>query len=384
MRCLNCGTENPDGNRFCVNCGTPLAEPDSGPYTPPEPAGYGAPEPEAYAPPVPGGYTPPEPAGYAAAEPESYTPPEPDGYAAPDPAPYEGPGDLPPDAPEDSDAGFRPMPPSGQDSGGGKLGRGGKGGRRGKKSRAGGSTSGPSYGTAPNYGAAPSYGTAGRPQQPVRRSGGSRLPLLIVLGVLALALLGGGLYFLLGRGNRTRGGDTPPPIAIQTASPGGDAAETAPVETPAAETPAAQTQQPVPAAGEKLTPAQVEDAVTDIRSRYNDIMSAVSAGTYTSRTTDDVTVYFDGDDVKCIVVPGGTNGSTYSRWFYFDHGQLFFAYYEGKDAHRLYFKDDVMLRWRYCTDKDQPDNAENYDQLDTDAYRAKQDQVLEDARRFHP
>ena len=116
----------------------------------------------------------------------------------------------------------------------------------------------------------------------------------------------------------------------------------------------------------------------------NDIMNAVSAGTYTSRTQDDVTMYFDGNDVKCVVVPGGTNGSTYSRYFYFDHGQLFFAYYEGKDAHRLYFKDDVMFRWRYCTDKDQPDNAENYDQLDTEAYRAKQEQVLADARRFRP
>ena len=320
MRCANCGAKNPDSNRFCVNCGMPLAAADAGAsnlggYTPPEPTGY--------TPPEPAGYTPPEPAGY--------TPPEPTGYAPPEPI-----GNTPPEEP---DIGFRPMPPGGQ-GGGGKLGDGGKGGR---KARAGSMHSGPGQ----------SYGPGGRVQRPVR--GGSRLPLFIGIGVLALALIGGGLYFFLGRGKLACGGDTPTPIAIQTAAP-----------------------------GEKRTPEQVEAAVTDIRSRYNEIMSAVSAGTYTSRTQDDVTMYFDGNDVKCIAVPGGTNGSTYSRWFYFDGGQLFFAYYEGKDAHRLYFKDDVMLRWRYCTDKDQPDSAENYDQLDTEAYRAKQEQVLEDARRFYP
>lgn len=308
--CGNCGTRLDDNAWRCPNCGMPMPGAQQ-----PEPA-YSEP---AYERPAYG-----EPAyGHP-----SYNEPAYEQPAYEEPA-YE-------------DSGFRrpAYGPSGGQGGGGKLGDGGKGWR---KARAGGMHSGPDQ----------SYGPGGRVQRPVR--GGSRLPLFIGIGVLALALIGGGLYFFLGRGKLACGGDTPTPIAIQTAAP-----------------------------GEKRTPEQVEAAVTDIRSRYNEIMSAVSAGTYTSRTQDDVTMYFDGNDVKCIAVPGGTNGSTYSRWFYFDGGQLFFAYYEGKDAHRLYFKDDVMLRWRYCTDKDQPDSAENYDQLDTEAYRAKQEQVLEDARRFYP
>ena len=26
MRCKNCGTENPDGSRFCATCGKPLEQ----------------------------------------------------------------------------------------------------------------------------------------------------------------------------------------------------------------------------------------------------------------------------------------------------------------------------------------------------------------------
>jgi len=29
MRCKNCGTENPDGSRFCATCGKPLEQEES-------------------------------------------------------------------------------------------------------------------------------------------------------------------------------------------------------------------------------------------------------------------------------------------------------------------------------------------------------------------
>ena len=361
MRCANCGTENSDVNRFCVNCGMPLAA-----AAPPQPETYSEPEPAPYTPayPEPETYSVPEPAPYTPA----YSDPEP--YAQPEPAPYEGPVYSPPAAPEEPDIGFRPMPPDSTVGGGTQVGRGGTGGGRKKKTRAGSAGPGPGV----------------RPKQPAR-GGRSNLALLIVIGVFALALIGGGLYYFLGRGTRPAQGGTPAPVALQTPAPTAEAAAGSPEPSAAApETtpPAAETAAPAP--GERLTPEQLEDAVLRIREKYNDIMSRVDAGTYTTTmdTADGMTRYFDIDDIKCIMVPGGTNGSTYTRWFYFDQGRLFFAYYEGADAHRLYFQDDVMIRWRYCVDKDQPDNAENYDQLDTEAYRAKQDQVLEEAYRFSP
>lgn len=351
MRCVYCSTENAEGNRFCTNCGRTLAAPEPEPYTDPDPApGFN---------------------------------PDPAPYSAPDPIPYEGP-DWSSDAagntaPEPDDSYFRPTPPirrgtAGDGSGGvSRPGHNGRTGRAGKKAGPV-SPSRPSYGNVPRRPAAAGSGGG--------RGGRGVLP-YILIGVLALALIGGGLYFFLGR-DRPADGAVPVPIPIQTSSPASEAAaETTPdVQSTPAQQPS---ETPEDAAGAvHLSSAQLEDSILRIRGQYNDIMSAIAAGSYSSRTQDDVTMYFDGNEVKCVEVPANTNGSTYSRFFYFDQGRLIFAYYEGKDAHRLYFQDDVMIRWRYCTDKDQPDAAENYDQLETEAYRAKQDQVLEDARRFHP
>ena len=83
LTCARCGTQNPDSNRFCQACGTPLvagaqqqapampvgAAPAS-PFTPapPPPGGYAAP------PPPPGGFAPPPPGPPPAYQSPYYSP----------------------------------------------------------------------------------------------------------------------------------------------------------------------------------------------------------------------------------------------------------------------------------------------------------------------
>ncbi len=87
MKCVNCGTENPEGAKFCIKCGTKLNEPDaatapptpsSGVAKPPKPPqAPHAPE-AAYSP--PGAAGAPTPSGQTPAygmPPLAYTPPPP-------------------------------------------------------------------------------------------------------------------------------------------------------------------------------------------------------------------------------------------------------------------------------------------------------------------
>jgi zinc ribbon protein len=55
VTCARCGTQNPDGNQFCLACGTPLAVAASVPVAPPS----ALPGPPAAPPPPPGGYQSP-------------------------------------------------------------------------------------------------------------------------------------------------------------------------------------------------------------------------------------------------------------------------------------------------------------------------------------
>jgi len=62
MFCGECGTQNPDTNQFCKNCGKPLRKVQHAPA--PQPAAVPAQAPAA---PVQPAYYPPQPAGYAPA-----------------------------------------------------------------------------------------------------------------------------------------------------------------------------------------------------------------------------------------------------------------------------------------------------------------------------
>jgi zinc-ribbon domain len=62
LLCGRCGTQNPDGNRFCQSCGTPLSAPAPQPAVP---VGAAAASPFTQSPPGAPAYVPPPPAAYA-------------------------------------------------------------------------------------------------------------------------------------------------------------------------------------------------------------------------------------------------------------------------------------------------------------------------------
>ena len=106
----------------------------------------------------------------------------------------------------------------------------------------------------------------------------------------------------------------------------------------------------------------VEEQILTIREIYNDIVEEINEKVYDKRVYDNgVTVYFDGNDIKAIVVPKGMDENLYAQSFYYDANRLIFAYYEADDAHRLYFMNDTLIRWRYSSDAENAQTAENHD-----------------------
>ena len=76
MKCPNCGSDIPDGSRFCDHCGAPINPNASIPTAEPLPSGvdYGSPEPEPVTPPSGPAYPPPPPASFGGFNPPSATP----------------------------------------------------------------------------------------------------------------------------------------------------------------------------------------------------------------------------------------------------------------------------------------------------------------------
>ena len=113
----------------------------------------------------------------------------------------------------------------------------------------------------------------------------------------------------------------------------------------------------------------IEGEVLSIRDKYDRIMDKVMGGQLNvSIITEGVTAYQSGDSVQAVFVNKGVDGYDYSRKYYFDDNHLMFAYYEGSDAHRLYFKNDKLFRWRYSPVASNPQDAENYDGDYADGY----------------
>ncbi len=113
----------------------------------------------------------------------------------------------------------------------------------------------------------------------------------------------------------------------------------------------------------------VEAEVSIIREEYNDIMGDISDGKLeASNIGSGVTSYSYNGDVKAVFVSKGIDNNEYSRKYYFDGGHLIFAYIEGKDANRLYFKNDRLFRWRYSPNALDPQDAINHDGDYADGY----------------
>jgi hypothetical protein len=62
-----------------------------------------------------------------------------------------------------------------------------------------------------------------------------------------------------------------------------------------------------------------------------------------------------------ITVASGVDGAPYARTYLYENGQVIFAYLEADDAHRLYFKDGRLFRWRYSKDSDDSGDFVDHD-----------------------
>lgn len=108
--------------------------------------------------------------------------------------------------------------------------------------------------------------------------------------------------------------------------------------------------------------------VKEIREKYDAFKKGITNGAYSARAMDNEVTSNSSNDVEEIIVGRGYDGYKYIRDYYFSDGQLFFAYFEANDSHRLYFKDNELIRWRYCQKATEPDIAINHDNDNADGY----------------
>lgn len=102
----------------------------------------------------------------------------------------------------------------------------------------------------------------------------------------------------------------------------------------------------------------VEDEVKQIREWFYGTQNNISS--YEQSTVDNATIYYQGQDPVKIVVKKGTDGWDYAREYYYHDGVLYFAFiFNGGNEHRLYFKEDQMIRYI-----DQDKNIYNYGETD--------------------
>ncbi len=148
-------------------------------------------------------------------------------------------------------------------------------------------------------------------------------------------------------------------------------------QTPAVQKPqqptTPQTQQPQ--AQESEYPwVDVETEVSRIRAIYNDTVANMDRWSVVVEQ-EGINIYYNEWDLKCVIVPRGAWGMDYSRYYYYENQELIFAYYEAKDAHRFYFYEGELMRWRYCPNAQDAQNATNYDWANTAEY-AQWEQIV--------
>ena len=134
---------------------------------------------------------------------------------------------------------------------------------------------------------------------------------------------------------------------------------------------------PTPPPIDTLSAEEFEAAITHIRELYNEIESNRQAGTYDAYDPENgVVYYFSDDDLIAITTQPNVENNAYRRFYYYQDGVLFFAYYEGSDSYRFYFCQGRLIRLRYTPDTAVSNTAVNYDQATTENYLKWECRVL--------
>lgn len=128
----------------------------------------------------------------------------------------------------------------------------------------------------------------------------------------------------------------------------------------------------------------VEEQVLIIREQYNNIVENIDSDAYDKKSIcNGASAYFENNIVRAIVIPQNTDGNEYSKSYYYDeHGDILFSYYEAGDANRMYFYDSQLIRWRFSSDASDAQNAENHDCEDSSEYDGWQKTVLQDSEYY--
>lgn len=137
------------------------------------------------------------------------------------------------------------------------------------------------------------------------------------------------------------------------ASRAGKSAQAA-TKQPAATNPAAAQTATTPAATQAATQAATNAAasaaaafneeaeVAQIRKLYY----ATQEDPGTSNENSEVLRYVKDGATTKISVPASYNDNMYERWYFFNNNKLYFAFvFKGQEEHRLYFKNDKLIRY---------------------------------------
>lgn len=178
--------------------------------------------------------------------------------------------------------------------------------------------------------------------------------IVILLVLIAAAIVG--IIFAV-RSSDNKGSDTTPAPAPSSAAATAAVAPSAAVKPTQSTTPASSE---MPEVSDKLI--ATEPPFTISQSDLEKEIEKIRTYYYTPSS----------DDEK-IVLENGTNGWNYSRDYRYHNGRLIFAFiFDGTEEHRLYFKDDHMIRYI-------DENSVTYDFPDCNKYSSWAEKALKEA-----
>ncbi|MEY8428121.1 discoidin domain-containing protein [Lachnospiraceae bacterium 46-15] len=92
-------------------------------------------------------------------------------------------------------------------------------------------------------------------------------------------------------------------------------------------------------------PEVLQKQVAAINERYNEIEKAVSSGSCEKIYMESgIMAYYDGEELKAVKAWEDIDGVSYDCSYYYEDGELFYAYYVGEDEYKFYFRGDRLIQ----------------------------------------
>ena len=235
---------------------------------------------------------------------------------------------------------------------------------------------------------APIYNNMPEIQPAADKGKRNKMILIIVLSIIAAALIGVLIFFVLKESGVFD--DEPTPVVTEephTEEPDRDDSEEeretptpeptkkpVPVDEPQAEIPPSPIPEEPPAVD-----SEIENEVAWIQNECSKIMNAVASYEYERMELyDGVVAYYEDDEIIYIQSNSYYTGEEYSSYYFFVDGELIYAEYSGYDLNQLYYEDGELIRWSYYPDASDSSGKVNYDKQYTTQYLQWNERVLSD------